>query len=85
MSNEVNEDVKSDTPETDAFRKEFEAHYANISDLFEHAEKLERDRNEWKMVAEGSLLGAINERDESRRILADANKRIDELLNGKQQ
>lgn len=28
-------------------------------------ERLERERNEWKEVAEGNLLGAINERDEA--------------------
>ena len=52
----------SETPETDAFfwRKDI-----NWNKEVEFCCKLERERNEWKEVAEGSLLGAIHERDEA--------------------
>ena len=54
----------SDTPETDA-EKFFSDHHGYYVVHAEHAEDLERERNEWKEVAEGSLLGAIKERDEA--------------------
>lgn len=52
----------SETPETDAFfwRKDID-----WNKEVEFCCKLERERNEWKEVAEGSLLGAIKERDEA--------------------
>ncbi len=52
----------SDTPETDEFeRSECDGNESSLS----FARKLERERDEWKEVAEGSLLGAIKERDEA--------------------
>jgi hypothetical protein len=58
----------SDTPETDAFfwRKDID-----WNKEVEFCCKMERERNEWKEVAEGSLLGAIHERDESRELAAN--------------
>ena len=50
----------SDTPETDAFFMREDIDWDMEYDL---CRKLERERNEWKEVAEGSLLGAIHERD----------------------
>ena len=52
----------SETPETDAFfwRKDID-----WNKEVEFCCKMERERNEWKEVAEGSLLGAIKERDEA--------------------
>lgn len=52
----------TDTPETDAFfmRKDID-----WDKEVEFCCKMERNRNEWKEVAEGSLLGAIKERDEA--------------------
>ena len=52
----------NDTPETDG-EKFYSDHYGYYVVLAEHAEDLERERDEWKEVAEGSLLGAIEERD----------------------
>jgi hypothetical protein len=54
----------SDTPETDAAYKN---HPWDMHDHIplEFCRKLERERDEWKEVAEGSLLGAIKERDEA--------------------
>jgi hypothetical protein len=52
----------SDTPETDA-EKFFSDHHGYHIVHAEHAEDLERERDEWKEAAEGSLLGAIKERD----------------------
>ena len=37
----------------------------------EFARRLERERNEWKQVAEGSLLGTIHERNEARKLAAN--------------
>ncbi len=54
----------SDTPETDA-EKFYSDHHGYYVVFAEHAEDLERERDEWKEVAEGSLLGAIKERDEA--------------------
>ena len=50
----------SETPETDAFfwRKDID-----WNKEVEFCCKMERERNEWKEVAEGGLLGAIKERD----------------------
>jgi hypothetical protein len=77
----------TDTPETDAFfwRKDID-----WDKEVEFCRKLERERNEWKEVAEGSLLGAIHERDEAGELAANleisltaairsANVRQDEL------
>jgi hypothetical protein len=59
----------SDTPETDAEDYRIcEAWSSTANDYYtmlEFARKLERERDEWKEVAEGSLLGAIKERDEA--------------------
>jgi len=53
----------NDTPETDAFfwRKDID-----WDKEVEFCRKLESERNEWKEVAEGTLLGVIHERDEAR-------------------
>ena len=53
----------NDTPETDAFFMREDIDWDMEYDL---CRKLERERNEWKEVAEGSLLGAIHERDEAK-------------------
>lgn len=53
----------SDTPETDAFFMREDIDWDMEYDL---CRKLERERNEWKEVAEGDLLGTIYERDEAR-------------------
>jgi len=66
----------NDTPETDA-EKFYSDHHGYYVVFAEHAEDLERERNEWKKVAEGSLLGAIKERDEA--IQARKNSAIDWL------
>jgi hypothetical protein len=58
----------SDTPETDVILKQFEHLLPNwlASEMAAVARQLERERDEWKEVAEGSLLGAIKERDDLR-------------------
>lgn len=58
----------SDTPETDAF---FWRTDIDWNKEVEFCCKMERERNEWKEVAEGSLLGAIHERDEARELAAN--------------
>jgi hypothetical protein len=66
--------TESNTPETDANDEAwaYNMQYDTFSSLMdaplpwdEFARKLERERDEWKEVAEGSLLGAIKERDEA--------------------
>jgi hypothetical protein len=56
----------TDTPETDAF---FMRTDIDLDMEVQFARRLERERNEWKKVAEGGLLGAIRERDEAREAL----------------
>ena len=57
----------SDTPETDGEWNRIACydHPQFEQGIAEFARKLERERDEWKEVAEGSLLGAIKERDEA--------------------
>lgn len=64
-----NEEVRTGypTPETDAVLKQYEHHLPNwlASEIMAAvARRLERERNEWKEVANGNLLGLIKERDE---------------------
>ena len=63
----------SNTPETDGEWNRIACyeHPQFEQALADFARKLERERNEWKQVAEGNLLGAIHERDEARELAAN--------------
>ena len=65
--------------ERDAFEKELAYVRESLLDAMPHiggsttrlAELLAEERDEWKQVAEGNLLGAIHERDEARELAAN--------------
>ena len=62
----------SDTPETDELNGRLDYSLTDAYLLMtQHSKKMEQERNEWKQVAEGNLLGAIHERDDLRNELND--------------
>lgn len=57
--------------ERDKYQEQADVLLYRLGNTQERMINAERERNEWKEVAEGSLLGAIHERDEARELAAN--------------